>query len=770
MQNILTSTLMTFASSMNYEMTAFTWNPAKRASTDSSSKIRHTILHQYIRYYGQLVFISSKFPIDVGISFPWYSVSGQPSQPVSHRNMNYEKACILYDIGSTYSQLGNAEDRVTAESVKRACNYFQNAAGCFRHLQDVTLPEMRTVPTVDISPCALQTLINLMLAQAQECVWQKAAMDKLRDGTIARLATQIAAYYDQAYELATNSSIQDIYPAQWIIHMQIKALHFHAAAQFRKASECISQNKYGEEVARLTLANEHVKQASDMLKRPSNDPSKRVGIPVINDLKSLQQIIQNNLARAEKDNDVIYLELIPSPSAIPIIQKIEMVKAIPPPEILDPVSLMLNNTNHKMDGTPHVIIGLPLFQKLVPFAVHQAASVYVDRKERIIKEDIIGMADELNAVYRSTLQSLNINAVLAQGGQSASLPDSLIRQAAEVRNSGGSRALYEMWEHMQQASLKNLEILEDAFNALDEEHEMDETQRSRYREHWPRPESHVMTGKLVDQGQKHRITLVSAQKADQTVRAKLDGWAKIMDVLVLPEDELKSSVLGAYETSSRQSVSGYLGAEEALDNIRRGVEEMNEIEQEQKRMVEKAKRTSNADDISPILLKKAAQLTAKSPTTKIDPAEFEELFVKELRKYDTYIMALDEREEKQNRLLRDMVEAHRQYEASRQANAATGKLEKALQNLNQAYYQYKEIKSNLTEGLKFYASHAKGLVAFRNTCYDYCYRRRAESDQIEEKLSESMSNISLQNHYSPPQADSRRSTSFGANQDDGTRM
>jgi hypothetical protein len=45
--------------------------------------------------------------------------------PVLHRNMNYEKACVLYSIGAVYSQLGNAENRSTTEGVKRACNYFQ---------------------------------------------------------------------------------------------------------------------------------------------------------------------------------------------------------------------------------------------------------------------------------------------------------------------------------------------------------------------------------------------------------------------------------------------------------------------------------------------------------------------------------------------------------------------------------------------------------------------------------------------------------------------
>jgi programmed cell death 6-interacting protein len=249
---------------------------------------------------------------------------------------------------------------------------------------------MRISPTVDLSTYALKALVNLMLAQAQECVWQKAAMDQLRDGTIARLAIKIANFYDAAYELATNSSIQSVFPRPWLTHMQVKTLHFNAAAQFRKSCECISKNRYGEEIARLQLANGYVKRAFEMLRSVS--PS------VVNDLKSLQQIIQTNLARAVKDNDVIYLEQIPSPSALPPIQQFEMVQPEAPADVLDPVSLMLNN-EQRSDSLPHPVIGLPLFQKLVPFAVHQAASVYVDRKERIIKEDIIGRLDELTEVF-----------------------------------------------------------------------------------------------------------------------------------------------------------------------------------------------------------------------------------------------------------------------------------------------------------------------------------------------------------------------------------
>ncbi|CAO0801386.1 unnamed protein product [Mucor circinelloides] len=683
-------------------------------------------LNRLIKYYAQLVFISAKFPIDVGIEFPWYLTFGEGQKPVSHRNMNYEKACVLYSIGAVYSQLGNAENRSTTEGIKRACNYFQHAAGCFQLLLDTIVPEMRIPPTIDMSPYALQTLINLMLAQAQECVWQKAAMDQLRDGTIARLAIKIAEYYDAACELASNSSISNVYPKCWLTHMQIKALHFNAAAQFRKSCECISQDKYGEEVARLQIASEFVKRAFDLRqnKAAAAAPS------VMNDLRSLQQIISTNLARAEKDNDVIYLESIPLPSALPAILKTQMVKAQAPTEIADPVSLM-----HDKD-LPHPVIGLPLFQKLVPFAVHQAASVYVDRKERLIKEDIIHKLDELNSVYHSSIESLHLPALLATTETSTGLPESIMQQAAEVRSGGGSQALYDMWEQVQKASSKNADILEDAFNALDEEHEADEALRSRYTTEWQRPESHILTQQLAAQGQKHRQTLTSAQKADLIVRNKLDTWANIIDVLCLTREELENSIPSSEGNSPSDS----------LMRIKKLVQDMNQHIRVRKDLVDQARKASNADDISPALLKKAAELTAKSPIIKIEAAQFEDLFVDELRKYDKFIMTVDQEDEQQSTILRQLNDAYHQYKARMNDQSSGAKREKALQNLNQAYFKYKEIKTNLTEGLKFYRDHAKGLNTFCDTCRDYCYRRQSESEQIMRKLSLGLDNLSLQDH------------------------
>ena len=42
-------------------------------------------------------------------------------------------------------------------------------------------------------------------------------------------------------------------------------------------------------------------------------------------------------------------------------------------------------------------LGRPLFAKLVPFAVHVAASIYAERRDRLINHDIIDELDNLTA-------------------------------------------------------------------------------------------------------------------------------------------------------------------------------------------------------------------------------------------------------------------------------------------------------------------------------------------------------------------------------------
>lgn len=223
----------------------------------------------------------------------------------------------------------------------------------------------------------LDSLIALMMAQAHECIWQKAVMEHMKHGTVARLAIRVSDFY----ELFISSSL---IPDQWKRYGHTKSNYFKAYAQYQKANEAISNGRYGEEIARLNLAT-----TSNCLSLQASTQTDLLNTAFIDQIHQLQHAIERDLSRAEKDNDIVYMESIPDELA-PILRS-DMVKPILPQFVLNPnywLTLADRPDNE-------LFIKRPLFETLVPFAVHQAASVYSDKKDYIIKVEIIAKNQEL---------------------------------------------------------------------------------------------------------------------------------------------------------------------------------------------------------------------------------------------------------------------------------------------------------------------------------------------------------------------------------------
>lgn len=161
------------------------------------------------------------------------------------------------------------------------------------------LPELRmSDPPEDMDAHTLESLAQLALAQAQECYWQRAVLDGYSDGVIAKLAAEVSDLYDAAGEEAVKS---DAISSAWIHHMGAKHHHFAGAAQYRSARDCLEKKRYGEEVARLKDAVNCVAGGLQESKRGYLHKS------VAEDLNGLKRKVEEDLKRAEKDNDMIYL-------------------------------------------------------------------------------------------------------------------------------------------------------------------------------------------------------------------------------------------------------------------------------------------------------------------------------------------------------------------------------------------------------------------------------------------------------------------------------
>ena len=148
----------------------------------------------------------------------------------------------------------------------------------------------------DFQGITLECLESILLAQAQECFWQKAVKDGLKDSSIARLAAKVSDFYAEAKDYGVKS---DSITSEWIHHTTAKHHHFAAAAYFRAACDCLEKRKYGEQVAYLRESASCVDEAKHEIRYLNK--------VVAGDLNGLNNRVQEDLKRAEKDNDLIYL-------------------------------------------------------------------------------------------------------------------------------------------------------------------------------------------------------------------------------------------------------------------------------------------------------------------------------------------------------------------------------------------------------------------------------------------------------------------------------
>jgi programmed cell death 6-interacting protein len=208
----------------------------------------------------------------------------------------------------------------------------------------------------------------LMLAQAQECFWLKAVVGGHKDGLVAKLAAKVSDFYDSAGEFGVKS---ESISSEWIHHMSAKHHHFAAVAQYRAAQDCLERSAFGEEVARLRDALDAVNEA---VKK-----GRYLNKTVLGDLYGLKDKVSDNLRVAEKDNDLLYFHTVPPASELPAIPRAAMVEPNIPKEISEATNLLVEGGAY----------GPPLFSKLVPFTVHQAANIYAERRDRLVNNVLV---------------------------------------------------------------------------------------------------------------------------------------------------------------------------------------------------------------------------------------------------------------------------------------------------------------------------------------------------------------------------------------------
>ena len=680
-----------------------------RTSATTITEPHPSHISKLLAYPAQLVWLTTKFPLDVGADFVWYpSLGYHADTATSANNLRFELANVLFNLGVLYCQLGVHANRGSAEGLKAASNHFCSAAGIFRHLRQVVVPEMRATVPEDMDGATLECIEGVMLAQAQECFWATAVKGGYKDALIAKVAIKVAEMYALAEQAGRRS---DAISSEWIHHLKAKEGHFGGVANYRAARDALEKRRYGEEVARLResliCANEGLKEARYISKM------------VLGDLQGLKVKVEDDAKRAEKDNDMIYLNIVPAKTDMKPIEGAAMVSAKTPPEVADPITILHEG----------VQIGKPLFSKLVPYSVHLASSIYASRKDETVQR-IISDLETLTAEIHSTLQSLNLPGSLQALEKPLGLPAGLVSRAEEIRQQRGIERLRSAMDDITKLKDNDRQIYQEGFNILRSEAEDDDNARKKYgTDRWSRPPSNDVAQHLYKKMTEIEGYLKDAETTDNAVLEKVRQNENVIHLLASSDRDLEDAVPSSRRAAIPPDV------EKAATALRNILNELTRLENRRRRKLDTLRQEAADDDVNSELFRAAARLERENPTQSIEATHFEPLFDARLSKqYDSaYALPGTERSE-QEQLLNKLTAAQTTFSNARRGDTSNKEREQALQTLENGYFAYKEIVQNLDVGRRFY-NDLKGVCAkFKEECAVYARERRQEAMELEGEI------------------------------------
>uniref|UniRef100_A0A8C7THA8 Rhophilin Rho GTPase binding protein 1 n=1 Tax=Oncorhynchus mykiss TaxID=8022 RepID=A0A8C7THA8_ONCMY len=234
-------------------------------------------LELLVEYYNQLYYLDQRFfppHRTLGVHFHWYdSLTGVPS---CQRALAFEKGSVLFNVGALYTQIGARQDRSAAAGIDRAINAFQRAAGAFNFLKE----NFSNAPSLDMSGPSLCMLVRLMIAQVQECVFERVTLTTqdthfTSQLQVAQEAARVSDVYSLVLQTMSQPLVKDYVPFSWASMVQVKAEHFRALSHYYAAVALCDRTHCDEEGEKALLQLHVSNPAGPPLSQVLRDPEER---------------------------------------------------------------------------------------------------------------------------------------------------------------------------------------------------------------------------------------------------------------------------------------------------------------------------------------------------------------------------------------------------------------------------------------------------------------------------------------------------------------
>uniref|UniRef100_A0A915CHQ0 BRO1 domain-containing protein n=1 Tax=Parascaris univalens TaxID=6257 RepID=A0A915CHQ0_PARUN len=607
---------------------------------------------QMKRYYAQLTMMKNRFPMEEGdplkIPFSWFDKAMDMPNSSVFEDVNFELAYVMFNIGAVHAAIAVNEMRNDLDSIKGAFTHFQCAAFPFQHIRDKM--NATKYSSVDFEPSLLTWYVNILLAQAQECILEKSLIDHRKNTVIAKIAIYLRDVYMNCCEHLESSGISDVVSSskyrEWLRTCNVKAELYGAVAMVHLGEQADIDKKMGHRLAYYEIASDHVKAAAKFVEKDKRE-SLRQAVVFATDVVVAKE------TNAKKENDFIYHERVPKREELGIVEGVAMVKPI------------------GFEATDRSVAGDDLFAALLPMNVLKSVSMYSEEKakfKRAILERVEAKDKELDE-YLLSLQLEEIN--LDKSVDELKLPEMLLeRSAAFNAQPDAFPDLLDKLQRVGHCAIEadhKLDDLHNRLSAIDSPDLINDVGFKAIKKELERISEHHM---------KARTNNAQLQRA-------IAAHSENLRVLAMPLNELNRRICGPVVKPSETAEGAQL---------KRMIDKTEEMRAQRRHLLETLCRDIESDDI-----------TAKCLTEK--DTDNTDLYSKELKKHDEVVRLVDMNLSAQTKILAALTEANANFaDCRRQVMELNKSRADQILALTAAYDVYMDVLQKADEGLKFYST------------------------------------------------------------------
>ncbi|KAK2740731.1 bck1-like resistance to osmotic shock [Myotisia sp. PD_48] len=680
------------------------------------------------RYYGQLELLDLRYDAFTQKATSQYSLA-------------YEKASIIFNIAAVLSCHAAAQNISDDTGTKVAYHGFQASAGMFTYINDNFLH----APSTDLSRDTVKTMIAITLAQAQEVFIERSIMAQKKSGFLAKLSSHASLLYSQATEGVQENVSKGIFEKVWGVLVSAKTSYMASLAAYYQAQVHEQSKMYGTAIARLQNAEKQANAAITTGKTFSSSvPSgcnltAETGPTLLDMLRRHLVTVQEKLAALTKDNDYIYHDVVPPEASLPPIAGLSAVNAVPVSELYQGQDIQR-------------IIGPDIFQRIIPMAVTESASLYDEEKAKLIRAE----SEKVEAANGEMAASLDY----------LGLPGSLKVLRGDVEDEMAVPEVFRTWceeisgqdsfrgtqEELQNDKTSLLTALDDCMKLLDMEEATCERMRVKHGADWIQQPSSQLNATMRNDIKNYRQSINEASTSDSRLLITLRqhesdfeemraaGEAGDADI-IFPQAMIKAGLgqgkggNGTSPSSKTQEGSlldddfgeGRFSVADQITKCEELLRKLNLVKNDRLQTLKDLKDKVHNDDISNVLILNKKAISNQE----------EQLFQTELEKYRAHQTRLLQANHKQTALLKELAKVYTDLLEDKRVKREQAKYDTVmkqrkavLSKYKKTHMAFKELLNGLSQARAFYMHMRDTIENTKRNVEAFVQNRKSEGGDL----------------------------------------